>query len=849
MKVKFASETETVIKRILPYLQRRGYDIEKDLHFEIPTGIPGEVRKGFIDILMYCGRKTPIFLVEAKRDGTKITAKHKTQALEYGAACGVLLVTVTNGNSFELLNTTTRKPLFLNGSALDRIPSRSDLIGVVLKQLKQNPHASTVIIYKDRSLPYRPGLPLSKLNHLIKQCHNSIRKIEKNEEHAFSDFSKFMFLKLLEEKWDQEQQQEPPYSFTFHELSAVPPGKDDQIKTAIRSMISDIRKDTPYGSVLTDPIKLTKDASYRSIVRKISSVSFSDCDLDSKGAAFEYFVRATLKGKKLGQYFTPRPLVRLMLSLGAWEQILNSVAAGEEFKVLDPACGTGGFLVLAMNSCLDEIDQRLKNKKIHKKLADKLKKRIKENVFYGIDAHEGVACSAKMNMIIAGDGYNNIRCADSLNESTLIPPYKTQMDGSKCSDGLAHLVLTNPPFGTSEAESLTVASAKTYEVPSTRGQSLFIQKMIQSVHPESSIVTVIDEGVLNTSSYQELRRFILRTCKVEAVLSLPDETFKPNKINVRSSVLVIRKREEIDADMTDSYPIAFITVDSLGYERSGNDIRGFDLAQLIEEVRSISGYKLRKASLDTGYNWSAFPVKSDVISQEKANRLDVRFWHPNVRMRTSDLQALPGTKPISELNTIRTRRGKSPPASEYVSEVEGHALVVKSGSNITKDGKLLVVGGDYIEFSIYQEYEKKEMILMDGDILLSSTGDGTLGKCCVYRNSDDKGKPRPAVPEGHVTIIRVDQSKVYPEYLCDYLRKGFGHDQIQRVFTGSTGMIEIIPEDVDELLVPKLSSLSKQKKLSGQLRAKEQEASEIAVKAVKIVSAGEDAFRGATMPV
>ncbi len=547
MRVKTASETETVIKRILPYLQRRGYDIEKDLRFEIPTGIPGAARKGFVDILVCCGRKNPIFLIEAKRDGTKITAKHKTQALKYGAGCGVLFVAVTNGHSFELLNTTANKPLFLNGNTPDRIPSRSDLISVVLKQLKQDPHASTIVIGEDRSLPYRPGLPLSKLNYLIKQCHNSIRKIEKNEEHAFSDFSKFMFLKLLEEKWDQERQ-DPPYSFTFHELAAVPLGKGDQINAAIRSMISTIRKNTPYGTVLADPIKLTKDASYQSIVRKISSVSFSDCDLDSKGAAFEYFVRATLKGEKLGQYFTPRPLVKLMLSLGASDQIINSVTAGEEFKVLDPACGTGGFLVLAMNVCLDEIDQRLKHKKIHNQLADKLKKRIKENVFYGIDAHEGVACSAKMNMIIAGDGYNNIRCADSLNESAFIPPC-AQMNGSVCSDGLAHLVLTNPPFGTSEAESLTEASAKTYEVPSTRGQSLFIQKMIQSVHPGSSVVTVIDEGVLNTSTYQELRRFILKTCKVESVILLPDETFKPNKINVRSSVLVIRKREEIDADI------------------------------------------------------------------------------------------------------------------------------------------------------------------------------------------------------------------------------------------------------------------------------------------------------------
>jgi type I restriction enzyme M protein len=115
-------------------------------------------------------------------------------------------------------------------------------------------------------------------------------------------------------------------------------------------------------------------------------------------------VRATLKGKKLGQYFTPRPLVKLMLGLGRWEQIVNSLSSGEDFKVLDPACGTGGFLVLAMNQCLDAIDAKLKKKTIHKATADSLKERLREEVFYGIDAHDGVACSAKMNMIIAGDG-------------------------------------------------------------------------------------------------------------------------------------------------------------------------------------------------------------------------------------------------------------------------------------------------------------------------------------------------------------------------------------------------------------------------------------------------------------
>ena len=68
--MKFLSEAETVIKRILPYLVRRGYDVEKDLSFEDPVAIAGTARKGFIDVLVTCGRPSPVFLIEAKRDGT-----------------------------------------------------------------------------------------------------------------------------------------------------------------------------------------------------------------------------------------------------------------------------------------------------------------------------------------------------------------------------------------------------------------------------------------------------------------------------------------------------------------------------------------------------------------------------------------------------------------------------------------------------------------------------------------------------------------------------------------------------------------------------------------------------------
>ncbi len=535
-----------------------------------------------------------------------------------------------------------------------------------------------------------------------------------------------------------------------------------------------------------------------------------------------------------------------MLGLGHWEQIVNSLAAGGDFKVLDPACGTGGFLVLPMNQCIEEIDARLKNKLIHKSTADSLKTRVKEDVFYGIDAHDGVACSAKMNMIIAGDGYNNIRCDDSPNVAKLIPPYR-KTNGEICNDGMAHLILTNPPFGTSEAESLTEENARHYAVSSTRGQSLFIQLMIRSTYADSLIVTVIDEGVLNTASYTSLRRHILETCRVEAVLELPDETFKPNKINVKSSALVLRRRNEPDVDLTDSYPIAFISVASLGYEGSGEEIRGFNLPRLIAEVVGIEPGKLKEDRLAEGYHWSAFRIPSKTVVADRSHRLDGRFWHPAVRTPVNRLKNMPDVKTIKKLNTIETKRGKSPPVAEYVSAREGFALVVKSGSNISKTGEL-IVDGDYIEQSTYQEYIEKKLILQDGDILLASTGDGTLGKCCVYRNKDEHGETRPGIPEGHVTVIRVDQSEVYPEYLCDYLRKGFGHDQLYRIFTGSTGMVEVAPDEVNEVLIPALPSLGEQKRVSKRLRQSEKRAAEIAEQSVSVLVNGEKEFHQFTKP-
>lgn len=156
--VHIKSETETVIKKILPYLNRRGYDTVKDFDFETMSTLTDSYSKGFVDILVTLGKKNAAFLIEAKRISKKLTNKDRDQAISYARAkeIRVPFVVVTNGIDIHCFNTKNKKRILWDGKAIDKIPSR-DQISKVLKELKKDPNATYIHISNDTSLPYRPG--------------------------------------------------------------------------------------------------------------------------------------------------------------------------------------------------------------------------------------------------------------------------------------------------------------------------------------------------------------------------------------------------------------------------------------------------------------------------------------------------------------------------------------------------------------------------------------------------------------------------------------------------------------------------------------------------------------------
>ena len=810
------SETETVIKKILPYLVRRGYDIETDMTFESVTANDG-INKGYIDILVSIGNKKS-FIIEAKKISKKLDAKDKKQALKYAKAENVPFAVLTNGVNIFCFNTITKERIAFDGEYSDKLPTRNEL-PQVLKLFKTNKKCIDISLENKLSLPYRQGLSLRQLNVVFEKCHNIIRKIEHNEQDAFEDFSKLLFLKLLEEKAEDELGKpnafELPYSYRFYELAKKQKNEADQVQSSIDTMINKIKEKTKYSDVLGSGIGLRNANTYYEIVKILDTISFIDCTTDVKGAAFEYYVRATLKGKKLGQYFTPRYLVHLMYAILGEDKIYDTVKNldnDKSFKILDPACGTAGFLVYMLQKNLRRLDKEYEDNKLTAERYSIIRKRIKEKTFFGSDANPAVAASAKMNMIIAGDGQTNIRNENSLASNA----ENWNMDLSD-----VDVIMTNPPFGTSENGSLKEEDKAKYNMKSFKGQVLFIEKMIRSTKPQGEIFTVIDQGILNTDSNIPIRNYILKNCRIKAIIELPIETFKPNKINVKSSLLYLQKKTEDEIKNDEDYSLYLVRLNTLGFDSSGNNLRNFNFQEMIDDITNNLFINKTTYYLSDNKSWEFYYINvSDILSNE-CHRFDYKYLNPKTKSLIDNLYSQNKTT-IHDINTITTGRGKSPDLEQYVDEKDGFAIVIKAG-NISKYGTIISENNDWIEKSVYEELcdsvNHSNIVVEKYDVFVASTGDGTLGKAAVY------DLDIPAIVDGHVAIIRVNRKQIDPYYLADFIRKGAGAIQINRAYTGATGLIELTPEQLDSVVVDTLgSSVKRQRDVSRKLREIEQKA-------------------------
>lgn len=355
----------------------------------------------------------------------------------------------------------------------------------------------------------------------------------------------------------------------------------EDVSKRIKDLFNDVKK--KYSDVLdsSDNINLDSKSIYY-VVGELQNFSLTDSSRDAIGDAFEVFIDHALKGGQ-GQFFTPRNVVKMVIEM---------IDPSTEEKLLDPACGSGGFLIEAMRFIWDKIEQegRTLNWPDHEIEIEKQKVAIKN--LRGIDKDYFLSKVAKAYMALLGDGRGGVFCENSL-ESPKNWNKKTQIEIKLES---FDVIVTNPPFGAKlpvTGEEIIKqfefgykwsfnkkdhiwekGKIKDKEAP----QTLFIERCLQLLTPGGRLGIVLPDGILGNDKLGYIRNHIIKHAKILAVIDVPIETFMPHT-STKTSILILKKYLE-DEIIEEDYEIFMAIAETCGHNRRGDFMLDDDIAKL-----------------------------------------------------------------------------------------------------------------------------------------------------------------------------------------------------------------------------------------------------------------------------
>ena len=298
----------------------------------------------------------------------------------------------------------------------------------------------------------------------------------------------------------------------------------------------------------------------------LQGIDINKIDLDSKGVAFEKFMGDFFKGK-MGQYFTPRNVVEFTVKM---LQIQQSE------KILDPACGSGGFLLHAMDEIRKEAeDSYTDDREIYTHWHDFASQRL-----FGIEINEQIARVCKMNMIIHDDGHTNVIASDSLRSLDSLKESFTA--------GNFDVVLTNPPFGAKVLKSekpylsnYDLGKNNNKERLAQSTEVLFIERCLEFLKENGRMGIVLPDGILTNSTLQYVRNYLMDKARIDAVVSIPQTAFSHYGAGVKCSILCVTKMAKTPKD----YDIFMAIAENVGYDATGRETEQNDLHEIVDAYK------------------------------------------------------------------------------------------------------------------------------------------------------------------------------------------------------------------------------------------------------------------------
>jgi len=614
----------------------------------------------------------------------------------------------------------------------------------------------------------------NELAGVFKRCHNILWSGGKlDPATAFDEMSKLLFAKI------QDERSTPNGKFYKFQVGH----NENEVIVAQRciSLYDEARSIDPY--VFRERITVS-DEKIKAVAEVLQEISLTETDLDAKGQAFEKFLGVVFRGG-LGQFFTRRQIIEFVVSM---------LGPTESDLVLDPSCGSGGFLLYSIKKVIKQIrnDYKGNDELITRKIFEFSRQKV-----YGIEINDKIARVAMMDMIVNDDGHTNIE-----NNTGFNSVFKNPNIGF----GRFTLIMTNPPFGVKikrdNTDNLGGNSFNNFLFGGRRKSQvsdvLFLEQyrkfLVDDEDRNPRVGVVVQTGVLNNPSNKELLKWLKLNFKILGVVSLPVFAFRKAGSGMKTSLLFLKKYQTGYRELSEipNYPVFFAIANHIGYDSTlrpdSNDL-----------PRILRHYVDHTEDKGMGIFWIDF--------SELAYRLDANYYFnkflisqhfERLRQMGHHLaklsELLVGNEPIA---------GKSPEGGVTRSIGEFPSITI---TNITKQGTLDFSDElNFVPDVFYIDFQSTRGGLEYHDILVAKDG-ATTGKTTIVDDTFEfldrtRKPPDPcAIFSEHVFRLRI-KPDINPLFVHAFLNSELGQLQLETVTSGGA-QGGITKEFATEIYIP-----------------------------------------------
>lgn len=469
-----------------------------------------------------------------------------------------------------------------------------------IKRLTKSPHWKEVYNIprkgEDLGLPQKSSLQAAtELVKVFETCHNYIYANDGQlKDKVFNEILKILFIKIMDER--DFTSKIAKFGITEKEYDEITEGKDNGFPKRIYDLFEKAKN--RYKDIFdsNETINLRK-TTLAFVVGQLQYYDLSHSSRDVKGLAFQKFVYAHQRGDR-GEYFTPDPIIALAT---------HFINPQVDETVLDPACGTCGFLV----SALKHVEKGLGEQGLNPVDFERAKTDYALNKLRGIDFNPDLVKVSKMRMILEEDGHTGIFNANSLEDIKTISERALYSGAMDIDFGTIDVIMTNPPFGkkgvVNDKKILSQfelgkkyvdengKKKKTDEVLDEQVPDiLFIERCYQFLKDFGRLAIVLPDGILSNPSNQFVRNYIFNNFKVIAIISLPYQTFIPHGANVKASVLFMQKipAKQLDMLKKSQYGTFLAEIEKIGYQGNKNGTLIYKITEDGEYIIDSEGNKV-----------------------------------------------------------------------------------------------------------------------------------------------------------------------------------------------------------------------------------------------------------------